>query len=525
MQIMRGMKSLISEWKRYPVKFGMDIFPDFFSDPPGAVHPALAKDLLKPKSEITVIMVTRGAAKSIYGGFLMPIHKMIFQDFKYIILSSLSTERARFLINDIKIGLTSERLVEVFGEFRPKDKETPWAAEKIVAINERLDRRCMFHARGSGSQIAGLRFEETRPQLFVGDDLEDDNSVQSDDIIEKKLNWFDDMVLPALDPVRREVFVIGTTYKANAMIVQLANRKRGVHVIRYPILADAKTAKKLKIEEGTSIWESRFPTKRMLQMREDANANGTLAAFMRQYMLDPRQGRVIQFLEDDIRIFDPRDISDMIFNMYILVDIAYKKGKHTDKTGIVAFGVCSKGNVYVFEGIEGQWTDQVFASQVINIVKKYYNDDRFNMKMIGIESYAYQFIRTNLKHRMDEEGLSVYLRELEPKSRAKEDRIKSMIPLCERGQIHIQRKHGELKAQMLRFHGEAKQKDLNMLDAFSYYQDVVNKVQLEEKTGVGSASNRKAWEQFCESEGDAIGGSASIVRSNSASVKIQQGWY
>ena len=150
MYIQKGIKKLIAEWKRNPVKFGMDIFPDFFFDAPGAVHPAMARDLLYPKEEITALMATRGVAKSIYCGFLMPIHKMIYQNFKYIVISSLSAERARLLINDLQIGLTSERLVDVFGNFRPLKKEEPWGANKIVAINTKIGRKCMFHARGSG---------------------------------------------------------------------------------------------------------------------------------------------------------------------------------------------------------------------------------------------------------------------------------------------------------------------------------------------------------------------------------------
>lgn len=505
MYIQKGLKKLVSEWQRNPVKFGMDIFPDFFFDTPGAVHPAMARDLLTPKEEITVLMVTRGAAKSIYGAFLMPIHKMIFQNFKYIILASLSSERARFLINDIQVGLTSERLIDVFGEFKPLRKEDPWGANKIVAVNTKIDRKCMFHARGSGSQIAGLRFEEARPQLFIGDDLEDDNTVQSDEVIDKKLNWIDDMVLPAMDPKRKEIFIIGTTYKANAMIVQLSKRKKGVNTIKYPILADLETAKKLKIEVGTSIWESRFPTAKMKKMREDANANGTLAAFMRQYMLDPTEGKIDQFREEDIMIYEPEKIANIKLNFYILVDLAYSKRKKADDTGIVAFAVDADDNIFVLEALRKKLTDSQFCTEIINILIKYSKVKGLNTKLLGIESYAFQYVKTNLRNRLNEVGLSVSMKELEPKSRKKEHRIKAMIPMCEQRKIYLQRKHSDLKSEMLRFHGEADQKELNILDALSYYKDVSLAVTVEEKIGLGSAKNHELWVQFAKDQGPVIG--------------------
>ena len=523
MYFQKGLKKLMSEWRRDPVKFGVDLFPQFFFDPPGAVHPAMARDLLKPKREITVLMVTRGAAKSIYAAFIMPIHKMIFQQFKYIILASLSAPRAVQLIKDIQVGLTSDRMIDVFGSFRPEKKEDPWGANQMVAINKKLDLRCMFHARGSGAQIAGLRFEETRPQLFIGDDLEDDNTVLSDDVIEKKLNWIDDMVYPAMDPKRREIYIIGTTYKANAMIVQLSKRKKGVNTIRYPILADAAIAKKLGIEENTSIWESRFPTAKILQMRADANENGTLAAFMRQYMLDPTEGKVDQFREEDIQIYDLEDIENVKMNLYFLVDLAYSKKKKSDNTGIIAVAVDAQEHLYVLEAIRKKMTDTEFCNMMISLIAKYQNDKFLDIRLLGIESYAFQYVKTNLRNSLNGVGMQIAMRELEPKSRKKEHRMKAMIPMCEQHKIHIQKKHADLKSEMLRFHGEAEQKDLNILDAFSYYKDVANAVTVEERTGLGSAKNKEMWTKMVKDNGPIMG--RQISQDYEEQRRIIQGFY
>ena len=546
MYILQGSKSLLSSWKTDPVKFGLDVFPEFFFDKPGAVHPALAYDMLNAKDLYTLIMITRDAAKTIYGGMLIPIHQMLFQNYQYIVIASLSNVKAQQTIHDIKTALTSERFVDAFGEFRPRDKAYAWSQNQAVGINYKTggdSRRCLFHARSDESQIAGLRFINARPQLMVIDDVEDDKTVLSDDLIEKKLKWVTETVQYGLDPKRKKVFIIGTVYKHSSMLVRMSKFKKGVKVIKYPMLATGDVVDDLnkrvdvfnshvdpmyqidRIKAGESIWEARHPTAVILKEKEAAAANGTLAAWMRQRQLDISEDTVGTFAEEDIRIFDPRDIRGLKLNFYILVDMAYKKGKKNDETGIVAFGVDKDEKIFVFEAIKGKWGDRDFVNKFISVLSKYYVDPDLNIKFAGVESYAFGFINSLLKIGLAKAGFSIYVKELKPASRRKEDRIRAMIPYCEKWQIHIQKKHYALKEEMLRFHGEADQKGLNMLDAFAYYPDVATKATVKEKVGLGSAANRKAWESFTSDNGRVIGGMSGVRINSENNKQIEQSYY
>jgi len=544
MYILQGEKKLRSIWKKDPVKFGMDIFPQYFNNAPGALHPALAHDLLNPKKLYTIIMITREGAKTVYAAALMPIHKMLFKNLHYAVIASYSLTKAGQSLNDIQVMLQSERFLNEFGDFKPPSTDKlPWNTKEMVAKSEKHDRICMFQTRSEDSQVAGIRFQNWRPQLFVADDMEDEGTVKNDDLTEKKFKWLQETVKFAMDASFKEIFVVGTVYKGSSMLVQMSKLKRNVHVIKYPMLADKKTADKLNkylpeynkyarkgfeilpIQQGESVWEARHPTAVILKEKEDAAANGTLAAWMRQRQQMDTANEATRFNEEDIKVYDPKDVAGVTMNFYILTDIAYKKGRKNDETGIVAFGVDKNEQIYIFEAIKGRWGDREFVQKFIGVLLKYYKDPDKNIKFGGIESYAFSFINSLLKIGLNEAGLSLYIRELKPASRKKEDRMRAMIPYNEKWQIHIQKKHYEFKEEMLRFHGEADQKGLNMLDAFSYYPDVCNKAAVEEETGLGSVANKEAWGKFINKMGPKIGGGAGRRANAENTRQIQQSWY
>src|SRR5699024_4315632 len=53
-------------------------------------------------------------------------------------------------------------------------------------------------AKGLGTQTRGLRHGSTRPDLFILDDLESDESTSTAEQIAKAKAWFNDSMLPAL---------------------------------------------------------------------------------------------------------------------------------------------------------------------------------------------------------------------------------------------------------------------------------------------------------------------------------------
>ncbi|PRZ16667.1 hypothetical protein CLV36_102381 [Laceyella sediminis] len=114
--------------------------------------------------------VGRGHAKTAYlsNGYLC--HQLVYRHKKYIVLVSETTGVAGDFIGWTRNQLKHNRkLREDFGELLSAQKTKNIAdnnEEFITYENQKVE------ARGIGTQVRGLRNNETRPDLFLLDDLE-----------------------------------------------------------------------------------------------------------------------------------------------------------------------------------------------------------------------------------------------------------------------------------------------------------------------------------------------------------------
>src|SRR5699024_904831 len=76
----------------------------------------------------------------------------------------------------------------------------------VQATRNELDNKHEFitssgtkvEAKGLGTQVRGLRHGSTRPDLFILDDIESDESTSTAEQIEKAKTWFNSSMMPAL---------------------------------------------------------------------------------------------------------------------------------------------------------------------------------------------------------------------------------------------------------------------------------------------------------------------------------------
>src|SRR5699024_7029774 len=87
------------------------------------------------------------------------------------------------------------KLREDYGELlhvQPSRNELDNKYEFITTSNIKVE------AKGLGTQTRGLRHGSSRPDLFILDDLESDESTSTAEQIAKAKSWFNDSMVPAL---------------------------------------------------------------------------------------------------------------------------------------------------------------------------------------------------------------------------------------------------------------------------------------------------------------------------------------
>lgn len=482
-----------------PLYLGRAIAPQYLSMKPPTLHRVMVKEILiafiNKNIDIIVIEVPRGFAKTMIASTIFSLWGAIIKKWGYILIGSCSDDMAIKILEAMKDIIEGEPFIEFFGDMRgPK-----WSEHKITLRSEKFGVDCQIMSRGRGSQIAGLRYKQYRPMLFVGDDLEDPEEVYNQDIVDRNERWLLEVVQPGLAPGGKMI-LIGTPFAYDSTLSRFTNPlKKGVKLIRFPALVDdEENSRKLCVPMDHSIWEERFPTVELHHKRENHQANGTLDIFDRQFQLNPYPPGSVSF--KDPQYYEMDDIKDKLMYTYMTVDLSYKKKKQSDRTGIVVCSWDSYDDCYVREAIDGKWGDMDSLKKVVEMAQRYPD-----LRKIGIESYAFGLVESEMRKLLREAGLTVQVEELKPASRNKEDRIRTMVKYSEQGKWFVKQDQQRLINQSKRFHGHEMKED-GLLDAWSYQLDIrskpVDNVQtIEDK-------KQKVWDRFEKNL------RASIIRDN-----------
>src|SRR5690625_4788600 len=140
--------------------------------------------------------VPRQHAKTAWLSNIFLAHQIVFRHKRYIVLFSETTDVAGDFITWTRYQLKlNEKLRRDYGELlhvQPSRNELDNKYEFITSSNIKVE------AKGLGTQTRGLRHGSTRPDLFILDDLESDESTSTAEQIAKAKSWFNDSMIPAL---------------------------------------------------------------------------------------------------------------------------------------------------------------------------------------------------------------------------------------------------------------------------------------------------------------------------------------
>lgn len=140
--------------------------------------------------------VPRQHAKTAWISNIFLVHQIVYRARKYIVLFSETTDVAGDFIAWGKFQLKlNEMLRADFGELlhvRPAMNELDNKYEFVTTSGTKVE------GKGLGTQTRGLRHGSTRPDLFILDDLESDDSTNTPELIEKSKSWFREEMLPAM---------------------------------------------------------------------------------------------------------------------------------------------------------------------------------------------------------------------------------------------------------------------------------------------------------------------------------------
>ena len=283
-------------------------------------------------TKFTLIMLPRGFSKTTCAN-VANLHNILFQEHPYIAYISETLPHAEMQVDAIKYEMEhNERIKAVFGDRVPKQREGKWTSDFI----ETRDNVAMV-ARGGGQQVRGMLRRGQRPTKWIMDDMEDKESVSTDDRRRKRREWYYGELEPILDELDDSAtgVALATLLHPEALATYLERDPRYT-VVKFG--AEDKAGNDLWYKKGKDWLETK---------KKAYTQAGMLHIFYLEYFNQIRAPETQIFRPEDIVIW-PRAVEDTE-RRAIAWDPAISQASKSDHPAISVCGMTDKGIIHFYE--------------------------------------------------------------------------------------------------------------------------------------------------------------------------------
>ncbi|OGK30115.1 hypothetical protein A3D08_00335 [Candidatus Roizmanbacteria bacterium RIFCSPHIGHO2_02_FULL_43_11] len=435
--------------------FATIYFPHYLSLEPASFHKEMFHLADNPNKLITLIIAFRGSAKSTIFSFFLPLYAVLgLMQKKHIVIFSQTQSKVEQILQSIKTELeTNELLRRDFGKFEVG--ADVWRANSLILskYNARIA------AYSTGESIRGVRHGHIRPDMMILDDVEDTESVRTQEGRDKIYNWFTSDVLPAGDRIT-DTFIVGNLLHNDSFVARWKS-----YLKENPDLGVCKEYPLID-ENGVILWKAKYPTQESIEKEKKKTAN--IRAFLREYML-----KIVP--EDDVVIYQEwiqygGELPDRksYISTIISVDLAISLKTSADYTAIIVAQVYKINGVlkiYILpHPLNKRLTFPETEEYIISLYKGLVAQG-FAPKVI-FEKVGYQ---ESLEQQLKREGVRI---EGVPVIADKRERLSLASPFVQAGNVLFSKNGNDLLIQQLLEFGTEKHDDL--VDAFSQLVNYVS---------------------------------------------------
>ena len=404
------------------------------------------------------VVAFRGSGKSSILTTSFPLWSILGrQQKKFVLILCQTQSQAKQHMMNLRRELENNDLLKRdLGPFKEESDE--WGSSSLVFSN--LNAR--ITAASSEQSIRGLRHNQYRPDLIIGDDVEDLASTKTREGRNKTYQWLTGEVIPAGDRNTRLV-IVGNLLHEDSLLMRIKEdiEKQRIDGLfkEYPLVSG-----------GEILWPGKYPT--MDDIETEKRKAGNEFAWEREYLLHivPAEDQAIH--REWINFYDElpnkKEEDGMGYLKYygirIGMDLAISKSDTADYTALVPavlFGSGSKTQIYILPGIINRKMTFPETVELCQDLDKIYHKDTERHPTFIIEDVAYQ---KALPQQLKNDGVRD-VRTTRPGNQDKRTRLVLTANMIKTGKVKFPRQGAEeLISQIIHF-GVEKHDDL--ADAFS----------------------------------------------------------
>lgn len=465
MELTSDIKDILTECYKDDMVFAKTIFPEDFSGPMTGLHRQMF-DLIQSDERYVAIAAPRGIGKTTTAR-MKAAKNILYQDSFFVPYVSKSHDAALLQTENLKRSLTSSNEVKkLFGPIKTKSlgdgdfaetfSKKSWVAYKTLVI-----------PRGAQQQIRGLVYNNHRPDLFIVDDLEDDDQIENPEYRARIKVWFHSVLMKAISRYSHDwrIIYIDTVKHEDSLLEELLDSPRW-----------ASTRLELCDDNNKSTVPELMSDAEIQDEFEYHEQNGILDVFFREYRNIPLSTKDAIFQKDYFKYYDPVELNIMqkrSIEFVVIVDPAKTVKLHAADSAIVGIGLDMETSaIYIHDIDAGKFYPDQLYQKMFDMV------ERLNASVLAIEETSLnEFIRQPVKNEVVRRNVRVELiwlkaRGGEKDERGKDKRISSLAPYYRSGFVfHNPAVCGVLEAQLLP-HPRAKRKDV--ADAAAYVIELMD---------------------------------------------------
>jgi hypothetical protein len=372
------------------------------------------------RAKYTEIIMPRGFSKTTLIGLAGMLYKILFQENRFIVYVSETATAAELQLGNVRFELSSNPVVQLlFGNLKPdRMSELKWTSGFLQTTTG-----IVATARGRGGQIRGLNVNGQRPDCILFDDVEDKESVRTDEQRDKTRDWcYSDMMpaLPAMDP---NATIIGLVLKNDPDWTSLCFGAID--------------------RDGDPLWEDNMSLVDLSRKKKSYALAGMLSAYYREYESTIRGGDGKPFPGPFLYKPEWRDDLDAVG---LACDPAISDAASADFFGLAAVGITKSGN-YLLLGVHLE--RGVPTERQVDLYFQF--SERYNCTKHGVETIAYQKALAQMIRREMFRRKNIFVvEEMKHGKTGKDERIKGILrPLYANGFLAHANKFPEYETQLL----------------------------------------------------------------------------
>ena len=345
---------------------------------------------------LVAIAAPRGHAKSTAISFVYTLASVLFRQSKFVVLVSDTEEQAKYFLDLIKGALqTNTDLIQLFGV---KDFPVDTKTDIIVRMEDGYKFRIV--AKGSGQKVRGMNWDHYRPDLIIGDDLENDEIVMNDERRKAFREWVINALLPIRGPTGR-VRIVGTILHLDSFLARVTpvEGERGVvedeRGLKYswapPKQGDLKAGRMFKgvlykshiggnpseiRSDKDMLWPERFSKQWYTEKYLAAVELGHPEGYAQEYLNRPIDESLSFFRKSDMPSITPEE-KDAISTQrkpllfYAGGDLAITEKEKADYTAFIVVGIDSDGRMYTMDVIRERMDGRTIVNTIIALQKRW----------------------------------------------------------------------------------------------------------------------------------------------------------